>query len=173
MRRTRRISTVKAAVLAGLAAAALCLALPAGVGRGAPGAAASKPAAAKTQPSSGPADSQPASRPAGGGAIFGLGRAPQARIAAARTDIANLSTALDMFQVDCGRYPTMAEGLQALLAPPPGLKGWGGPYLKNLPNDPWGNAYLYACPGARNVKGFDLSSLGPDGKEGSGDDIGN
>ena len=64
----------------------------------------------------------------------------------------------------------------ALLVPPssqPQPKNWKGPYLKlkDLPTDPWGNAYQYAYPGQRNLNGYDLWSLGPDGQDGTEDDI--
>lgn len=101
-------------------------------------------------------------------------RSEQARITAASTDIASIEMALDTFEVDCGRYPTTEEGLRALLEQPSNAIGWSGPYLKKgLPKDPWGAPYIYRCPGQHNVNGCDLYSLGPDGQEGSGDDIDN
>ncbi|MBM4016947.1 MAG: type II secretion system protein GspG [Planctomycetes bacterium] len=101
-------------------------------------------------------------------------RSEQAKITGARTDIANIEVALDAFEVDCGRYPSTEEGLKALLELPPTLVGWQGPYLKRgMPKDPWGNAYLYRCPGQHNPNGCDLYSFGADGQEGGGDDIDN
>jgi general secretion pathway protein G len=105
--------------------------------------------------------------------LLPVGRAEQARQRAAMTDIANLEIAVDAFEIDCGRYPSTAEGLDALLTNPAGLKGWNGPYIKSAFKDPWGRPYVYRCPGRHNTKGFDLYSLGPDGKEGGGDDITN
>ena len=99
--------------------------------------------------------------------------AERAKPAAARADIIQLRVALDVFEVDMGRYPTTQEGLSALLAPPPGSKNWKGPYLKGAAKDPWGHPYVYRCPGTHNPNGFDLHSFGPDGKEGGGDDIDN
>ena len=102
------------------------------------------------------------------------GRAEQAKVTGARTDIANIETALDTFELDCGRYPSNEEGLRALLEQPSGAAGWKGPYLKRgTPKDPWLNPYVYRCPGQHNTNGFDLSSLGPDGQEGGADDIDN
>jgi general secretion pathway protein G len=102
------------------------------------------------------------------------GRSEQARKAAARTDIAMLETALDAFEVDAGRYPTTEEGLAALVTPPASIKAWHGPYIKRgVPNDPWGNPYVYRFPGQNNATGYDLASFGPDGNEGGGDDIDN
>jgi general secretion pathway protein G len=101
-------------------------------------------------------------------------RSEQARIAAAKTDIANLETVLDAFEVDVGRYPTTEEGLRALMEPPSNAKDWKGPYLKRpVVNDPWGNPYVYRCPGQHNTSSYDLLSFGPDGQEGGGDDIDN
>lgn len=104
------------------------------------------------------------------------GRGEQARIAAAQADIeANLTTALDLYELENGRYPTTEQGLQALIEAPtatPEPKNWNGPYLKKkqVPVDPWGQDYVYVSPGVHNEGDFDLSSLGPDGVE-SEDDI--
>jgi general secretion pathway protein G len=99
-------------------------------------------------------------------------RTEQARITAAKTDISMLETALDTFEVDNGRYPSNEEGLQALVTAPSNAPNWKSPYLKQMRNDPWGNAYVYRYPGTNNPNGYDLASLGPDGREG-GDDINN
>ena len=102
-------------------------------------------------------------------------RSEQAKTTAAKTDIANIELVLNAFEVDCGRYPTTEEGLGALLAQPAGLKGWKTRYLskRTLPKDPWGNPYVYSCPGQHNTDGFDLHTLGPDGQDGSEDDLDN
>jgi general secretion pathway protein G len=81
----------------------------------------------------------------------------------------SLSTALENFRKDMGRYPTTQEGLNALVEAPQSedAKSWRGPYLtRRPPLDPWGSPYVYLCPGIRNPKGFDLFSCGADGKEG-------
>lgn len=101
------------------------------------------------------------------------GRSEQARETAAKTDIANLETALDAFEVDCGRFPSTEEGLRVLLEPPAGVQNWRGPYIKRAPVDPWGNAYVYRYPGAHNAGSYDLSSPGPDGREGGDNDVTN
>ena len=104
------------------------------------------------------------------------GRSEKARIAAGRADIvANISTALDLYELDNGRYPTTEQTLKALIEKPataPIPLSWSGPYLKKkeVPKDPWGREYLYASPGVHNMETFDLSSYGPDGVE-SEDDI--
>jgi general secretion pathway protein G len=102
------------------------------------------------------------------------GRSQQAKVTAAQTDIAHLETALDAFEVDNGRYPTTEEGIGALVENPPDLLNWKGPYIKRgVPNDPWGNPYLYHCPGRYNTSGYDIYSMGPNGQEGGDDDIDN
>ncbi len=100
------------------------------------------------------------------------GRTQEARVQAARLQIENIGMALDTFEYDNGRFPSTSEGLEALQSSLSGLPGWKGPYLKrSTPVDPWRNSYVYACPGQRG-RDYDLSSMGPDGKEGGDDDIG-
>lgn len=99
-----------------------------------------------------------------------VGRSEQARQAAAHADLSSIKTALDAYEVDNGFYP---KSLQDLIQQPSNAKNWHGPYLDNLPVDPWGNPYVYAFPGRHNPNGFDLSSVGPDGRAGTDDDIGN
>lgn len=101
------------------------------------------------------------------------GRSQQAKIVAAQTDISSLEVAIDLFEIDCARFPTTEEGLQALIQQPPDLEAWKGSYLKRgMPKDPWGSPYVYRCPGQHN-NSYDLYSFGPDGQEGGGDDIDN
>jgi general secretion pathway protein G len=105
------------------------------------------------------------------------GRSDDARIAAAKTDVSQMETAIDMFEQDAGRFPSQTEGL-TVLTKSQGLgadvKAWKGPYLKReVPTDPWGNPYVYRMPGNFNPTAYDLFSMGKDGKEGSEDDIGN
>lgn len=102
-----------------------------------------------------------------------MGRSEQAREAAAHADIdGNLSSAIDLYEVDTGALPRTEDGLDALLERPSGprAKRWKGPYIKKKPLDPWGNPYVYRFPGAHGPS-YDLFSTGPDGKEGGGDDI--
>ena len=101
-------------------------------------------------------------------------RTEQAKLTAAATEISYIELALDTFEVDCGRYPTTEEGLKALVEQPSNADGWHDPYIKRgVPSDPWGNAYVYRCPGQHNPSGYDLYSFGPDGQDGGGDDIDN
>ncbi len=105
------------------------------------------------------------------------GRSEDARKAAAVADMNNMRTALSMYEVDNGKYPTSDQGLQALLQKPGGApepKNWKGPYLQNMtevPKDPWGNPYLFLSPGNKNPTGFDLFSAGSDGAPGTADDV--
>jgi len=102
-----------------------------------------------------------------------VGRSQQARISAARADIAaNIPLALDMFEMDIGRFPTSEEGLAALRANPASLPDWKGHYLKKEPKDPWGKPYFYKSPGTHNTD-YDLYSSGQNGIESDFDDIGN
>ena len=103
-----------------------------------------------------------------------VSRGDDARIAAAKAEISGLTTALDTFEVDNGRYPTNDEGILALNNQPSNCPNWHGPYMgKAVVNDPWGHPYVYRCPGQHNARGFDLLSLGKDGQEGTQDDIDN
>jgi general secretion pathway protein G len=95
-------------------------------------------------------------------------RSEQARITAAKTQISAFKTSLDAFEVDCGRFPTTEEGLRALVEQPAGVQNWHG-YMKTVPNDPWGNPYVYRYPGTMDPNGYDVYSMGPDGREGQDD----
>lgn len=99
------------------------------------------------------------------------GTGERARITAANSDInSGIKSALGAFEVDIGHYP---QNLQDLVVQPsyarPG--SWHGPYLDKVPLDPWGNPYIYYFPGKHTPSGYDLLSAGPDGKEGTDDDI--
>lgn len=101
------------------------------------------------------------------------GRGEQARIAAARADIqANIATALKLYELDNGAFPTTEEGLDALLGKPASATNWNGPYLEKKPIDPWGRTYQYKFPGEHRSFDYDLYSLGHDGTE-SADDVKN
>lgn len=86
----------------------------------------------------------------------------RAKVDTARIEVQNLQTALDLFLIDVGRYPTQQEGLQALVANPGVLERWRGPYLKatSVPLDPWGHSYQYRIPGQQGD--YDLYTLGAD-----------
>ncbi len=88
-----------------------------------------------------------------------------------------IDMALHNFKLDTGFYPTTAQGLTALTNPPFGVSNWHGPYIKiaSLPLDPWKNPYQYAFPSTHSqpVGKYDCWSNGPDGINGTDDDIGN
>jgi general secretion pathway protein G len=98
-----------------------------------------------------------------------FGRVGEAKATTARTQMELLGVALDSYRLDNGTYPTTTQGLAALSARPamaPLPLNWRGPYLRKAPpNDPWGRAYVYSSP-ARGGEGFELKTLGRDGKEG-------
>jgi len=101
------------------------------------------------------------------------GRTQQAKETQAITQISAFETALNSFEVDNGYYPQGSDGLSELINPPKNASNWRGPYIKELPNDPWGNPYIYENPGKVNTSGFDIISAGPDGRPGTEDDITN
>lgn len=84
----------------------------------------------------------------------------------AKLQIEDLASALDMYRLDVGRYPTSDEGLIALVEQPSGIKGWSGPYLRknNVPKDPWQFEYHYRSPGDHGR--FDIYTLGADNRDG-------
>src|SRR6201995_1180720 len=88
------------------------------------------------------------------------------KVKAAKIQIQSFTSALELFYLDAGRYPSTSEGLAALVKSTGGLSAWNGPYLKGgqLPNDPWGKAYIYRSPGERAP--FEIVSSGSDGVEG-------
>ena len=93
----------------------------------------------------------------------------RARTAAARSQIDSFTLALEAYYIDCGRYPSSEQGLQALWQKPsiePVSPNWTGPYIyRKTPKDPWGRDYEYLIPGAEGLP-FSIRSLGADGREG-------
>ena len=99
------------------------------------------------------------------------GHTQRAKEAAAKAQIANFEQVLGQYEIDCDNYPK--TGLIALVEQPGDAPKWRGPYMKNIPLDPWGNEYIYEFPGKHNATGPDISSAGPDGRPGTEDDITN
>jgi general secretion pathway protein G len=95
-----------------------------------------------------------------------IGYLGTSRTKAAKVQIQSLTTALELYKIDVGRYPSTSESLKALVEAPPGAASWNGPYLtkKEVPNDPWGRAYAYRSPGEHGA--FDIVSLGADNQAG-------
>jgi general secretion pathway protein G len=97
-----------------------------------------------------------------------IGRSDDARVVAARQDVATLMQALKLYRLDNQRYPSNDQGLKALVEKPtvePIPNNWkAGGYLDKLPKDPWGNAYQYLQPGIHGE--VDIFSFGADGQPG-------
>jgi len=113
------------------------------------------------------------------GAMIGptlFGKVQQAQETRVAQDIRVIESALKFYRLDNYRYPTQAQGLEALVNAPGDAAGnWNGPYLEAMPNDPWGVPYQYQSPGSRG-KDVDIYTLGVDGQtggEGSDKDWGN
>jgi general secretion pathway protein G len=89
----------------------------------------------------------------------------ESKAKAAKIQIESFSSALDLYYLDLGRYPSGNEGLLALTRAGT-MAGWNGPYLRSgiVPNDPWGHPYVYRSPGERAP--YEIISLGSDGQEG-------
>ncbi|KKO19631.1 MAG: type II secretion system protein GspG [Candidatus Brocadia sp.] len=95
-----------------------------------------------------------------------IGRVGESRQTVAKQQIEGFSSALEMYKLDTTKYPTQEQGLEALVTDPQGVSNWKGPYLKKklVPKDPWGNNYVYLCPGEHGD--FDIVSYGADGNAG-------
>ena len=99
-----------------------------------------------------------------------INRPDQARIVRAKQDINSIQSALDLYRLDNGAYPTTDQGLSALITKPttpPIPQNWHQ-YLKSdkVPTDPWGAAYHYLNPGVHNADGVDIFTYGPTGQPG-------
>ena len=96
-----------------------------------------------------------------------LGYLSESKVKTAKLQIESFSSALDLFYIDTGRYPTSAEGLESLAVRPSGVEVWNGPYVKGarIPTDPWGHPYQYRSPVER-LPPYEIMSLGSDGSEG-------
>jgi len=90
----------------------------------------------------------------------------EAKAKTAKIQVESLASALDLYYLDNGRYPSTSEGLNALVQPSGDSGSWNGPYLKgnSVPNDPWGKPYSYRSPGQHGA--YDIVSYGADGQEG-------
>ncbi len=108
-----------------------------------------------------------------------MGRLGEANIKTTQIQITRLGTALDTFKMDNGFYPSTEQGIEALIEEPTigrNAKNYSSDgYLqpRKLPKDPWNNYYNYREPGIKNQSSYDLWSNGPDGQEGTEDDITN
>lgn len=95
-----------------------------------------------------------------------VGKDDQARVTTTKASLASIANALEMYKLDNHKYPTTDEGLEALVKPSASAKNFpAGGYLKKLPEDSWGNPFLYVAPGD-NGRPFEIYSLGGDDVEG-------
>jgi general secretion pathway protein G len=101
------------------------------------------------------------------------GVSERSRVTAAKTQLSTFKTALGAFEVDMGYYPKGKSGLLDLIQQPRDAQNWHGPYIESdsIPKDPWGNDYIYECPGRHNPNFYDVYSAGPDGRVGTDDDV--
>jgi len=97
------------------------------------------------------------------------GQLEEAKVDTAKVQLKNISDALELYKVKLNRYPSTAEGLGNLVSPPEGRN----PFMETIPQDPFGNEYIYISPGTHNPSKFDLYSKGPDGVADTDDDITN
>ncbi len=100
-----------------------------------------------------------------------IGRVGESKQTAAKAQIELISTAIEMYKLDTGKYPLQDTGLQSLNTKPGDVQNWKGPYMKKekIPKDPWGVDYIYTYPGTHGD--YDIISYGADGSDGgSGDD---
>ena len=97
-----------------------------------------------------------------------MGQLGKGQADSARNQAYEIGKSLELYRLNNGRYPTTAEGLQALVTPPKGK-----PLMDSLPKDPWGNDYIYTIPGQKNASKYDIRSKGQDGQEATEDDTGN
>ena len=109
-----------------------------------------------------------------GGAIFAMrGIGDAAKLRQAEADFKSLESALQMYKLNAGNYPTTQQGLKALQEKPnstPVPRRWVQVMTK-IPDDPWGTPYLYRFPGKKRANEFEILSKGPDGLENTGDDL--
>ncbi len=99
-----------------------------------------------------------------------IGRVGESKQIATKAQIELLSTALEIYKLDTGKYPAQEEGLKALISKSGEVNNWKGPYLKKnvIPKDPWGAEYVYKHPGEHGD--YDILSYGADGNEGGTDE---
>lgn len=95
-----------------------------------------------------------------------IGYLGSSRTQAAKVQIESIASALELYRLDVGKYPTSEEGLKALVERPADVTIWNGPYLRKqgVPLDPWGQAYLYRAPGQHGE--FDVFTFGADNQQG-------
>jgi len=101
-----------------------------------------------------------------------VGKTKKAKISAAEAQIKNFKTSLNAYELDIGEFPNTSQGLKALIERPSEVSedDWQGPYMDEIPKDPWNNEFVYKNP-PEHSRDYDLYSFGPDRQEGTDDDI--
>lgn len=97
----------------------------------------------------------------------------RANIDAAKSQIGLVKSGIDMYRLHTNKFPTKLDDLWQEPGDSALTDKWSGPYMEKLEEDPWGNAYKYTAEGKKNSGKYDFWSMGPDGKDGTEDDIGN
>jgi general secretion pathway protein G len=97
----------------------------------------------------------------------------RANIDAAKSQIGLVKSSIEMYRLHTNKYPTKLEELWQAPGDSSLADKWAGPYLEKLKEDPWQNEYQYTAEGKKNSGKYDFWSMGPDGKNGTEDDIGN
>jgi len=109
-----------------------------------------------------------------GGAIFAMrGIGDAAKLRQVDSDFKSLESALAMYRMNAGQFPSTQQGLKALVERPtgsPSPRAWVQ-VMSNVPKDPWDSEYRYQYPGSRRANHFEIISNGPDGLPNTGDDI--
>ena len=109
-----------------------------------------------------------------GGAIFAMRNiGDSAKLTQADNDFKTLQSALAMYKLNAGTFPTTQQGIKALFEKPttqPAPRRWAR-VIDKVPLDPWGNEYLYRFPGKKDASDFEIVSKGKDGQEGTDDDL--
>ncbi|MBK1882938.1 type II secretion system major pseudopilin GspG [Luteolibacter pohnpeiensis] len=109
-----------------------------------------------------------------GGAIFSMKKIGNgAKVSQVGADFTAFDSALRMYKLNAGNYPSTQQGLQALMTKPtnaPVPRRWAQ-NMNKIPNDPWGKPYIYRNPGKKDPTDFEIVSAGPDGQENTEDDL--
>lgn len=109
-----------------------------------------------------------------GGAIFAMrGIGDAAKLKQVDADFKSLESALAMYKLNAGMFPTTQQGLKALVVKPtttPVPRKYTS-IMKNVPQDPWGADYIYRFPGSKRANDFEIISKGPDGLDNTDDDL--
>jgi general secretion pathway protein G len=98
-----------------------------------------------------------------------FGQAKEAKVKATKASLSNIKSQLANFEIEFDRFPTTEEGLAALVSNPGTLPNWNHPFMDKMPKDGFGQEFQYRFPG--NGQLYDLYSIGPDGQDGTADDI--